>query len=244
VLKSAALPETSHDDGFREIHLSGKQLVFLFMAITVVLVVTFLSGVLVGRGVRTERTEAAQADALIETPATPERSTASAPPVLEADPRAAPPPSPTDDDADAKVARLPESDEPPVAAPRTSPGDTAPASPAKAAAPAVPAPDKAAPASTPEKPSSPAASASTAPSDAAAPGSGYAVQVAAVNVRGEADAIVKRLEGKGYNAYVENPKGSASMFRVRVGTFKTRREAQTVADKLKKEEKFNPWVTR
>ena len=32
------------------------------------------------------------------------------------------------------------------------------------------------------------------------------------------------------------------MFRVRVGTFKTRSEAQTVADKLKKEEKFKPWV--
>ena len=70
------------------------------------------------------------------------------------------------------------------------------------------------------------------------------MQVAAVNARGEADAIVKRLSGKGYAAYVEMPKGNAWMFRVRVGTFKTRREAQTVADKLKKEEKFKPWVTR
>jgi cell division septation protein DedD len=74
--------------------------------------------------------------------------------------------------------------------------------------------------------------------------SGYAVQVAAVNARGEADTIARRLAGKGYSAYVEVPKGSTSVFRVRVGTFKTRREAQTVADKLKKEEKFKPWVTR
>jgi len=40
------------DDHFHEIQLSGKQLVFLFMAATVVSVVIFLCGVLVGRGVR------------------------------------------------------------------------------------------------------------------------------------------------------------------------------------------------
>ena len=44
--------ETVNDEGFREIQLNGKQLIFLFMAVTVVLVVTFLFGVLVGRGVR------------------------------------------------------------------------------------------------------------------------------------------------------------------------------------------------
>ena len=45
---------TTHaqDDGFHEIQLNGKQLVFLFMAATVVSVVIFLCGVLVGRGVR------------------------------------------------------------------------------------------------------------------------------------------------------------------------------------------------
>src|SRR3954470_14047086 len=43
------------DDGFHEIQLSGKQLVFLFMATTIVAVVIFLCGVQVGRGVRTER---------------------------------------------------------------------------------------------------------------------------------------------------------------------------------------------
>ena len=40
------------DDGFHEIQLSGKQLVFLFMATTVVSVVIFLCGVIVGRRVR------------------------------------------------------------------------------------------------------------------------------------------------------------------------------------------------
>ena len=40
------------DEGFHEIQLNGKQLVFLFMAATVVSVVIFLCGVMVGRGVR------------------------------------------------------------------------------------------------------------------------------------------------------------------------------------------------
>ena len=43
------------DDGLHEIQLNGKQLVFLFMASTVVAVVIFLCGVMVGRGVRTQR---------------------------------------------------------------------------------------------------------------------------------------------------------------------------------------------
>jgi cell division septation protein DedD len=75
--------------------------------------------------------------------------------------------------------------------------------------------------------------------------SGFAVQVAALNVRGEADAIAKRLASKGYAAYVQVPTGGTpAVFRVRVGTFKTRREAETVAAKLQKEEQIKPWVTR
>ena len=53
-----------NDEGFREIQLNGKQLVFLFMAATVVSVVIFLCGVLVGRGVRggAESADAAAAE--------------------------------------------------------------------------------------------------------------------------------------------------------------------------------------
>ena len=40
------------DEQFHEFHLDGKQMVFLFMASTVVAVVIFLCGVMVGRGVR------------------------------------------------------------------------------------------------------------------------------------------------------------------------------------------------
>lgn len=207
------------------------------MAVTVVLVVTFLTGVLVGRGVRAERNEAAQAETVIDTPDTPQQN--SAPPAATEDPRSAPPPSPAEEEGDAKAPKVAD-EQPPEAAPRT-PAPTGPAAekpPVVAAnAPAKPA----APAPAKTEPVKPAAAAAPA---TAAPGTGYAVQVAAVNARGEADAIVRRLSGKSYAAYVETPKGNNSVFRVRVGPFKTRREAQTVAERLKKEEKFKPWVTR
>jgi hypothetical protein len=73
--------ELTHDtteDGFHEIQLSGKQLVFLFIVTTTVIVVVFLCGVKVGRGAR---------DAQIDVP---EQVNAAAP-VTEPAPVAAPP---------------------------------------------------------------------------------------------------------------------------------------------------------
>ena len=59
------MSELSHDtadDGFHEIQLSGKQLVFLFIVTTTVLVVVFLCGVQVGRGARAAQGEDARSD--------------------------------------------------------------------------------------------------------------------------------------------------------------------------------------
>ena len=76
-------------------------------------------------------------------------------------------------------------------------------------------------------------------------GPGYALQIAALRDRDEADAIAKRLESKGYAAYVLAPaSGTPPVFRVRIGKFKTRRDAETVSAKLQKEEQFNLWITR
>src|SRR5438067_1319410 len=91
----------------------------------------------------------------------------------------------------------------------------------------------------------PNASAQPASASSEPTGQGYAVQIAALNVRGEAEAIAKRLTSKGYAAYVLSPAtGTPSVYRVRVGKFTTRREADAVAAKLQKEEQFKPWVTR
>jgi cell division septation protein DedD len=71
------------------------------------------------------------------------------------------------------------------------------------------------------------------------------VQVAALNARSEADAMAKRLSSKGYAAYVvAPPNGNPAVFRVRIGSYKTRREAEAMAARLQKEEQFKPWVTR
>src|SRR5688572_14523253 len=68
------------DEGFHEIQLNGKQLVFLFMAATVVSVVIFLCGVMVGRGVRVQQggTLAANAFDGVSDPTAPAESPAPA----------------------------------------------------------------------------------------------------------------------------------------------------------------------
>ena len=233
----------AQDDGFHEIQLNGKQLVFLFMAATVVSVVIFLCGVLVGRGVRAERGGPAERTVAETLPAelpTAQLAPATATPA-EADPtKAAPPPEAEDltyfkrledkNDAVENLTPASRGTSVPGARPSTSP------LPAQSAA------------TSPRQPSPPARDATPAVKadvPARAPSPGFAVQVAALNARPEADAIAKRLAGKGYAAYVLGPaSGAPSVYRVRVGAFKTRREAETIAARLQKEEQFKPWITR
>jgi cell division septation protein DedD len=225
----------AHDDAFHEIQLNGKQLVFLFMAATVVSVVIFLCGVLVGRGVRAER--GAIADG---TPTASNVETAPPAPVT------APPPAATPAGSDPTKAAPPADDltyfsrlEKPAPAPEHLKAATEKAEP--------PAPKVApvAPQRTAPPAPAPAESPAAAPEVAEPAGAGFAVQIAALNVRGDAEAIAKRLSSKGYAAYVMSPPaGAPTVFRVRIGKFPTRREAENVASKLQKEEQFKPWVTR
>jgi cell division septation protein DedD len=108
--------------------------------------------------------------------------------------------------------------------------------------------EKAVPPPAQAAPSDAAGKAATQPADAVAadPGAaGFALQITALRERSEAESIAKRLSAKGYAAYVLTPAaGSPSVYRVRVGKFKTRREAQAIASKLQKEEQFTPWITR
>ena len=76
-------------------------------------------------------------------------------------------------------------------------------------------------------------------------GCGFVVQVAAVRQRSEADAIRGRLTRKGYPAFIATAGApGAPTYRVRVGKYPSRREADSVAAKLEREEQFKPWVTR
>ena len=225
------------DDGFHEIQLNGKQLVFLGMATTLVSVVIFLCGVLVGRGVKPLDTVAQAAgpqafDTPVSSPVAPGAIATPAPA-----PPATPAPSGARDSgrrsrgcrtrrrhrADAARRRTR-----PVGAragerPRRRPGQagcrrtaavepkTPKVEPREAAKPkpapvqasaAPPAPVAAAPKPTP----APAAVATAAPASA---GGAIAVQVGAFATRKEADALAKKLSGRGYAVYVMNPTGTA-----------------------------------
>ena len=78
------------------------------------------------------------------------------------------------------------------------------------------------------------------------PSRGYAVQVAALRDQTQAEAIVERLSRRGYPAYVLGPTlGSpAQIYRVRVGSYLDRQKAQEVVLRLETEEKLKPWITR
>jgi cell division septation protein DedD len=235
----------NHDDSFREIQLGGKQLVFLFMAVVVIGVTIFLSGVMVGRGVL-----AARGPAGVESTVAAAEEADPAPPPASATPGTSTTPA-TASEKLSYAERL-GSGEPPTeplkpeaSTPAEPPSPKAEAAPAPATPEPTPAPAPP-PAPAPAEPAPKPAPKAAEVSKAAEPaGAGFAIQVAALRVPGEADAIVKRLAGKGYPAYVVTPpKGSAPIYRVRVGKFKERREADTVAARLQKEEQFKPWIVR
>jgi cell division septation protein DedD len=210
------------------------------MATTVVSVVIFLCGVLVGRGVRAQ-----QGDGTIVASAATLPETAPAPdPVPD---EAVPPPgedlsyhkrlegeeAPKESLAGGHESAPPPVDERAVASAPS--GDPAPA------ATSFPSTAKAAP-----PPTESAAGSQPAPAPSASR-SGFAVQVAATRDRGEAEQILKRLLDKGYPGYVIDPPSGApnAVFRVRVGGYEDRKQAQDISRRLEREEQFkSPWITR
>jgi len=238
------------DEGLHEIQLNGKQLVFLFMTATVVAVVIFLCGVMVGRGVPAQRgTPALAADGSDPTTSDEARLAASATDATPT-PTAASSPSAS---ASSKLGltypnRLEEPDPVPEEVPAGLPAHEPFATTAVAKVPpSAPAPKVAAKAA-PAKAAAPAvatASAAKEPAEATASGAGFVVQVAAVRQKAEADAIRGRLTKKGYPAFVATAgTPGAPTYRVRVGKYTSKREADTIAAKLEREEQFKPWVTR
>ncbi len=224
------------DEGFQEFHLGNKQLALVAMAGGVVLVTAFLFGVLVGRGARSPESAFVAADsATTADTALPGGGTEPAP--VAAPPSAAPlsAPEPIDDELSypQRLEGQPPPDDSLAAAARTAPAAKPPA------APAVTPP--AAKASAPE----PAATAAGAGLRAEPPGPGYAVQVVALRDRAKAEAVARRLASKGHRAYLVAPGGrGGAMYRVVVGKFKSRQEAEQVKRRIEKEEQFKPWIIR
>lgn len=236
------------DDVSQETQLRGKQLVFLGMSVTVVAVVIFLCGVMVGRGVPTARQALAvpiEADPATDATAVDPADPDLVPPPSESGSGAAPLEYPvivSDDPGADSLIQTADAPRQPFAAETTAksaPVGRAESAPARSAEKATPAP----------APPAPRADPTAATGGSGAGGSpergGFLVQVAAYQREGDATTVSDRLKRKGYPAFVTTATTPAgTWFRVRVGSFTTRAEAQDMAMRLKRDEQLEPWVTR
>ena len=234
ILLSSALMASTHDDAFREIQLSGKQLVFLFMAVVVILVGDVPDGRAGrprrARGPRDRRAPTAAAEA------EPSRRRRRRPRARHVD-LAGDRGRKTQLRRAARVGRTREG----AAEGRT-----------RAPAPAADAADAegrtAPPAGSRPPPAAPAAarrSAGRSRRRRNPPGTGFAIQVAALRERDEADMIVKRLAGKGYPAYVVAPaRARRRCSACASASSRSAAKPTRVAARLQKEEQFKPWIVR
>jgi cell division protein FtsN len=238
----------AQDDYYYEIQLTNKQLVFYFMAGAAGLILSFLAGVMVGRGV-----EGGAAGATENRPVAEERVVA----------EQSPPPAATPAPSDYSYPQRLEADHPEEGLERQRPGGvaatpnpapvTAPArrtaTPAPAAPtpkPAVATPTPAAPtpaAATPTLPPPPVRAASGAlPRALPSTSAGFAIQVGAFKDRGSADGVVKNLKSRGLPAYTVTPAGGG-LFTVRVGVYRDRADAEAVQERLR-DDKFKPYIIK
>ena len=188
---------------------SAKQLVFLAMMATVVAVIVFLCGVLVGRGMPR------RAAGTVATGAAPS-GVGFGVPEIAPDPETAQG-SPLD--ALSYFDRLSRID----AAPETPFAPAAELAPELGAAPSPPGPPSAA--------GVPVAAGS------------FVVQVTALRSGDAARTVAAELVAKGYPAVVVDPAPGA-LYRVRVGPYADKGEADAVRDQLETEEPFTPFVIR
>jgi len=222
------------DESLREFQLNGKQLVFLFMASTIVAVVIFLCGVMVGRGVSAAQA-AAVTNSTVETGDPTAGATPEPPPPVPAAPVDVAPDAPGDGELrypNELTGGRPRGD---IEASPASASTRAPRPPSVvnvSAATSKPAVAAGAPRLEPSP---------SAPLNAEPAGTGFVVQVVATPRRAEAEAVQARLQKKGYPAFITS---AGSVFRVRVGKYQDRAEANTTAKRLETEERFKPWVTR
>ncbi len=203
------------DQEFQEIRLSGKQLVFLFMFAVVLAVVIFLLGVAVGRGVRGalgDRPDAVQAggtDTLVpdEPPVAPAAELGYHDLLLGAGAAGTPP--------------VGEPPTPPMTEPPTPPMTEPP--PPPVGEPPTPPMTETAPPPTP------------APATAAA--DGWFLQTGAYSTRQVADSQVTALKKLRVPAFVLVPSAGSpdQLFRVRVGPYPDRPDAEQVRARLQRE---------
>ena len=219
--------DTSTDSPFH-----AKQIVFLFMAATVVAVVVFLCGVLVGRGVPLGGGRGAAPAGLAR------RAITDLPPPTLSTPSSEPSAAArTSDDLTyprrlSNGTRRPDSagdlDDEPLAPPAVVESDTG----ARADADAGVEPEPV-----------PAVAEFESP---VVPEGAYVVQVMALRAPAPARKMAEQLVDKGFSAFVLEPfpDDPVSYYRVRVGPFTGRADAVRVRDRLTAEEGLRPYIVQ
>jgi DedD protein len=209
----------AQDDYYYEIQLTNKQLVFYFMAGAAGLILSFLAGVMVGRGVDPAGRVAERTQPIAEEK------------IVSEQPAATPAP------ADYSYPQRLESEKPAAALERPRPG-------AGAAAAATPKPTPAPPKATPTPRPTPIQATPPMPKALSPKASGHAIQVGAFKDKASADSVMRGLRAKGLPTYVSPPAaGSGGLFTVRVGPYSTRADAEIVAARLRAE-KFKPFIIK
>jgi cell division septation protein DedD len=217
----------AQDDYYYEIQLTNKQLVFYFMAGAAGLILSFLAGVMVGRGVEGSAAGAGDTRTVAEERVVPEQSPAPA--------AGTPEPGYT-------YPRTLEGDRPDDRLERPA-GAAATPAPTPTPRPATPAPTtRPAAAPTPALPPPPTPRAAALPRPLASTASGFAIQVGAFKDKVSADGIVRSLKARGLPAYAVTPTGGG-LFTVRVGVYRDRADAEAVQDRLR-DDKFQPYILK
>jgi len=218
------------DEQFHEFHLDGKQMVFLFMATTVVAVVIFLCGVMVGRGVRDSRVDSVPLPSL-PGDGTPEIDLTAS---LDVDPGAAL--APVADELEYSD-RLRRSSPAPERIRETPPQATRSDLVASSVSEEpVPAPR---PEARPKPDGRTQAGNDPVRDEFAEPsGSGYAVQVASLTTEADAKATGRTLRAKKYPVFITETPSLPKRYRVRVGKYQREKEARAILARLEKVESF------
>ncbi len=254
----------AQDDYYYEIQLTNKQLVFYFLAGATGLILSFLAGVMVGRGVDTgnESTgprvaqEERHGEELRPTPSPSaagydysrrlegerrdeglERPTASPTPVTLVPVASATPTPPPATPTPTAATPAPTAATPaPTAATPAAPRPTPTPRPLPTA---VPTPARVAAAPSPRPRSSPR------PPRGTEGLGGFTIQVGAFKERKAAESMATRLKARGFPAYVVSPAGAPNgLFNVRVGSYPARADAERVQARLRDHEKFRPFIVK
>jgi cell division septation protein DedD len=252
----------THEPSYYEIALTNRQVIVAFVILLICLLSAFFSGVWIGR----ESTARAEEQAMRNAPppqvaqegknleeldffnsrdqagdekekrdrreATPAPQPSSSTTLLQDFGGSEPAPQKTVPPAGEKPAETPHQTSAAAAAPAAGETGVAPSAATRREPPAKPNPPAAAPA---------AASKASQP---AVPKGSVVIQVFSSADRSQADVVRQRLVKGGYPAFLSPVEvGGHAMYRVRIGPFASRSDAQKTAEKVRTEYKLDTWVT-